>query len=72
MITMIEVNDRLRSLVTAGNSDEDTQNATTQFLKWLLKRYDDLDDEAKEYVDRVKDEIEINVRKGIRLGLRHQ
>jgi len=69
---MIEVNDRLRSLVTAGNSDEDTQNATTQFLKWLLKRYDDLDDEAKEYVDRVKDEIEINVRKGIRLGLRHQ
>ncbi len=62
---MIEVNDRLRSLVTAGNSDEDTQNATTQFLKWLLKRYDDLDDEAKEYVDRVKDEIEINVRKGI-------
>ena len=34
-------------------------------LNWLFKRYDELDDEAKKYVDSVKDEIEINVRKSI-------
>ncbi len=65
MITMMEVNNRLRSLVTAALSDEDSQDATIQFLHWLNERYEELDDEAKKYADRVMDEMKLNVRESI-------